>query len=54
MLKVPGALTVIAHLQVGEEFPDMRQNKRRIKFIRVGDTIRTADWFKRELTSYAG
>ena len=54
ILKVPGALIVMAHLQVGEEFPDMRQNKRRIKFIRVGDTIRTADWFKRELTSYAG
>ena len=26
---------------VGKEFPDMRQNDRRIKFLRVGDTIRT-------------
>ena len=44
----------MAHLQVGEEFPDMKQNKRKIKFIRVEDTVRTADWFKGELTSYVG
>ena len=44
----------MAHLQVGEEFPGMRQNKRRIKFIRVGDTVRRADWFKGELTSFVG
>ena len=32
----------MAHAWVGKEFPDMRQNERRIKFIRVGDAIRTA------------
>ena len=29
--------TVVVRAQVGKEFPDMRQNKREIKFIRVGD-----------------
>ena len=28
--------------QVGKEFPDMRQNERKIKFIGVGDAVRTA------------
>ena len=32
----------MVHAWVGKEFPDMRQNERRIKFIRVGDAIRTA------------
>jgi len=31
---------------VGKEFPDMRQNKREIKFIRVGDAVRTAGQLK--------
>ena len=35
-------LCVMVHEWVGKEFPDMRQNERRIKFIRVGDAIRTA------------
>ena len=26
----------------GKEFPDMRQKERKIKFIRMGDAIRTA------------
>ena len=30
------------HAQVGKEFPDKRQNERRMKFIRVGDAVRTA------------
>ena len=34
---------------LGKEFPDMRQNKRRIKFIRVGDTVRTLGKLKGEL-----
>ena len=34
--------------QVGKEFPDMRQNERKIKFIRVGDAVRTADQLKGE------
>ena len=33
-------------VQAGKEFTDIRQNERRIEFIRVGDTIRTADWLK--------
>ena len=28
---------------------DTRQNERRIKFIRVGDAVRTVDWLKGEL-----
>ena len=31
----------MVYAQVGNEFPDMRQNEGRIKFIRVGDTVRT-------------
>ena len=36
----------MAQAQVGKEFPDMRQNERRIKFIRMGDTVRTAGQLK--------
>ena len=32
--------------RVGKEFPDLRQNEREIKFIRVGDTVRTAGQLK--------
>ena len=39
---------------VGKEFPDMRQSERDIKFIRVGDAIRTAGQFKRELSLNRG
>ena len=39
----------VVRAQVGKEFPDMRQNEREIKFIRVGDTVRTAGQLKREL-----
>jgi len=39
---------------VRKEFPDVRQNVRRIKFIRVGDTIRTVSWLKGELTPFEG
>ena len=34
---------------IGKEFPDMRQNERRIKFIRVGDAVRTVGQLKGEL-----
>ena len=34
--------------QVGKQFPDIRQNEREIKFIRVGDTVRTAGQLKGE------
>ena len=33
---------------VGKEFPDTRQNEREIKFIRVGDAVRTAGQLKGE------
>ena len=33
----------------GKEFPDMRQNEREIRFIRVGDTVRTAGQLEGEL-----
>ena len=33
----PGWIGVMVRERVGKQFPDMRQNERRIKFIRVGD-----------------
>ena len=33
-----------------KEFPDMRQNEREIKFIRIGEAVRRAGQLKRELT----
>ena len=41
-------LYIVVHAWVGKEFTDMRQNERRIKFIRVGDAIRTAGQLKGE------
>ena len=40
--------------QVGKEFPDMRHNERDIKFIRVGDAVRTAGQIKGEPTLNRG
>ena len=34
--------------QVGKEFPDMRQNEREIKFVRLGDAVRTVGQLKGE------
>ena len=46
------ATTAIPHVmiyaQVGKEFPDMRQNEREIKFIRVEDAVRTVGQLKGE------
>ena len=39
---------------IGKEFPNMSQNEREIKFIRVGDTVRTAGQLKGELTLSSG
>ena len=39
---------------VGKEFPDMRQNEREIKFIRVGDAVSTAGQLTGELTLNRG
>ena len=33
------ALFVMVCVQIGKEFPDMRQNERQIEFIRVGDAV---------------
>ena len=41
--------TVMVYVRVGKELPDMRQNERRIKFIRVGDAARTVGQLKGEL-----
>ena len=41
---------VMVWAQVRQEFPDVRQNEREIKFIRVGDTVRTAGQLKGEPT----
>ena len=45
---------VVVWAQVGKEFPDMRQNEREIKFIRVGDTVRTVGQLKGELVLNRG
>ena len=37
-------------VQVGKEFPDMKQNERKIKFIKIGDAVRTAGQLNGELT----
>ena len=38
----------VVRARVGKEFPDLRQNERRIKFIRVGDAVRIAGQLKGE------
>ena len=40
--------------QVGKEFPENSQNKREVKFIRVGDAVKTAGQLKGELTLNRG
>ena len=45
---------VVVCTWVGKEFPDMRWNEREIKFIRVGDAIRTAGQIKGDLTLNRG
>ena len=46
--------SVVVCAWVGKEFPDMRQNERRIKFIRVGDAVRTVGQLKGEPTLNRG
>ena len=46
--------TVMVCVQVGKEFPDMRQNEKEIKFIRVEDAVRTVGQLKGELTLHRG
>ena len=45
---------VMVQAWVGKEFPDMRQNEREIKFIRVGDVVRTAGHLKGDPTLNRG
>ena len=45
---------VVVRARVGKEFPDMRQNEREIKFITVGDAVRTAGQLKGESTLNKG
>ena len=44
----------MVQVRVGKEFPDVRQNERGIKFIRVGDAVRTAGQLKGEPTLNRG
>ena len=48
--KVPVRATknVVVLARVGKEFPDMGPNEREIKFIRVGDAVRTVGLLKGE------
>ena len=48
----PKIIVVLAW--VGKEFPDMRQNEKEIKFIRVEDAVRTVGQLKGELTLHRG
>ena len=45
---------VVVCAWVGKEFPDKRQNERRMKFIREGEVIRTMGPLKEELTPLVG
>ena len=45
-------VNVMVRACAGKEFPDMRQNERKIKFIRVGDTVRTAGQLKESLVHF--
>ena len=47
-------IIVTVWARVGKEFPDMRQNEREIKLIRVGDTVRTVGQLKGEPTLNRG
>ena len=38
----------MVQVQVGKEFPDMRQNEREIKFISLGEAVRTVGQLKGE------
>ena len=44
----------VVWVRVRKEFPDARQNEREIKFIRVGDAVRTVGQLKGELTLNGG
>ena len=39
---------------IGKEFPDVRQNERRTRFVRVGGSVRAVSWLEGELTPFSG
>ena len=45
---------VVVGTRVGKKFPGTRQNEREMKFIRVGDAVRTAGQLKGEPTLNGG
>ena len=47
-------LKVVVCVSAGKEFLDMRQNERRIEFIRTGDAFRTVGQLKGEPTPFEG
>ena len=47
-------LNVVVCVSAGKEFLDMRQNERRIEFIRTGDAFRTVGQLKGEPTPFVG
>ena len=46
--------SVIVCAQVGNEFPDTRQNERRREFARAGDAVRPVGWLKTETVPFVG
>ena len=51
---VQATKNLMVQAQAGKEFPDIRQNEREIKFIRVGDADRRVGQLKGELTLNKG
>ena len=47
-MELQRVVSCIVWAWVGKEFSDMRQNEREIKFIRLGDAVRTAGQLKGE------
>ena len=54
MRSVSREMNVLVWVRVEKEFPDMRQNEKEIKFIRMGDTVTTEGQLKREPTLNRG
>ena len=47
-------MSVVVRARIGKGFPDMRQNEREIKFIRVGETVRIVGQLKGKPTLNRG
>ena len=45
---------IVVCVQLGKDFPNMRQNEKSMKFIRVGKAVRTVGRLKGELTPLTG